>query len=215
MFNGRFWSFYTLSQLKKMCDAAGCLFADATAAVERMLHHRGDVWRVGPVGVTNEPKIAALRREHARTMHSGDGLFVAENGTLLIVVGDAERLPIPTAKQISDPTFLEHCVAGARRVLMVVRCATNTQTTKLLPTNASVLPWSLVLTDPLDHEIVPQQRRANPDELRAIGIDPGRPGLLPSIHASDPVVRYLGLVPGDVVRIVRRDGSLYFRHVIP
>lgn len=201
-----------------MCDAPSCLFTDATEAVKRMLDHRGAPWRaLSGSGECpgDEPRFAALRSEHARAVHRADGFFLAEQDTLLVVVGDAERLAIPTAKLIADTAFLERIAPGVRRVLMVVRCTTNTQTTKLLPPNAAVLPWSLVLTDPLDHQIVPSQRRALPEELRAAGVDPRRLALLPSVRVTDPIVRYLGLSPGDVVRIVRRDASLYFRHVIP
>lgn len=38
--------------------------------------------------------------------------------------------------------------------------------------------------------------------------------ILPSLRADDPVVQYLGLSVGDVVRIDRPDGSIYYRLVI-
>ena len=38
--------------------------------------------------------------------------------------------------------------------------------------------------------------------------------VLPSLRADDPVVQYLGLSVGDIVRIDRPDGSVYYRLVI-
>ena len=65
-----------------------------------------------------------------------------------------------------------------------------------------------MLTRPLDHELVPRHVRATAAES---GV---QRRCLPMLRASDPVAQYLGLRPGDVVRIDRHDGSAYFRHVV-
>lgn len=62
-----------------------------------------------------------------------------------------------------------------------------------------------------DHVSVPKQRRATPEEVQRL-----RPlRNIPCLHATDIVVMYLGLTSGDVVRIDRKDGSVYWRLVIP
>ena len=66
-----------------------------------------------------------------------------------------------------------------------------------------------MLLYPLDHDLVPTHRRATPEERRALA----PVNRLPLLCLDDPVVQYLGLRPGDVVRIERRDGTLYWRQV--
>jgi hypothetical protein len=39
--------------------------------------------------------------------------------------------------------------------------------------------------------------------------------ILPSLRKDDPIVQYLGLTVGDIVRVDRQDGSVYYRLVIP
>lgn len=110
----------------------------------------------------------------------------------------------------------------------------------LLPTQRlAVLPWSLLLVHPCDHDLVPPHRRVTAAELPP-GLLPAATiagdaaalrAVLPSLWADDPVARYLagavpagphggtgparpGLQPGELVRIERHDGSTYFRVVV-
>ena len=87
---------------------------------------------------------------------------------------------------------------------------------------------------PLDHALVPPHRRVPVNEVRGSRsfaqwltekktkrletkyLCPGKrlSAVLPSLRADDPVVQYLGLSVGDIVRIDRPDGSVYYRLVI-
>lgn len=74
-----------------------------------------------------------------------------------------------------------------------------------------IISWTQVILQPLRHVLVPEQRRATAEEIQ-----PLRPlRNLPSIHATDIVVMHLGLSCGDVLRIDRKDGSVYWRLVVP
>lgn len=37
---------------------------------------------------------------------------------------------------------------------------------------------------------------------------------LPILRSDDPIAQYLGLRPGDVVRVDRLDGTVYWRHLV-
>ena len=37
---------------------------------------------------------------------------------------------------------------------------------------------------------------------------------LPLLRSDDPIAQYLGLRPGDVVRVDRPDGTIYWRNVV-
>jgi len=56
------------------------------------------------------------------------------------------------------------------------------------------------------HSLVPQHTRIEKE---------GHPEIdkYPSIRKTDPVARYYGYAVGDLIKIVRRDGSIYFRVV--
>lgn len=91
-----------------------------------------------------------------------------------------------------------------------------------------LVPWSLVLLRPLGpvpplcegahrgggdrchHQLVPLHRVATAEERRTLG----SVHLLPLLRSDDAIVRYLGLKTGEVVRIQRCDGSLYWRHIV-
>lgn len=107
-------------------------------------------------------------------------------------------------------------------------CLPGTQSGASLGSRLTVLPWHLVLMYPLDHSLVPPHRLATPGELRELQQRYGlvthnhhhhrRPAVatttLPALRADDPVAQYLGLAVGDVVRIDRADGSVFYRAVI-
>ena len=91
----------------------------------------------------------------------------------------------------------------------------------------TILPWSLLMTYPLDHTLVPPHRPASPDEVcRLLGCpNVGTPHhhrkaterknqLLPCLRMDDPIARYLGMMPGEIVRIDRLDGSIYYRVIV-
>lgn len=80
---------------------------------------------------------------------------------------------------------------------------------------------------PLDHELVPEHvlpggsyyvcvkgeiRRCLSKE--EVARQPWSRVNLPCIRRSDPIAQYLGLLSGDVVRINRLDGTVYFRQVV-
>lgn len=192
---------------------------DAIAASVRMLEFRGAaLWQPAGEDVTALPRIAALLSPHAREHHRAGCVYRAVDGSALVVVTDIDRLAVGPVRQAAEPAFLASTLkteGGAAVELHLVAAAVpNTQTLKMLPANATVVPWTLVLTYPLDHEIVPPHRRATPADLRAAGLSRCKPGLLPAVRSDDPVVRYLHLRVGEIVRIDRQDGSLYFRRVI-
>ena len=132
---------------------------------------------------------------------------------LLCCVTDVARLGAAALRQAH-----EACQRlGVRRLQLVSRHPVPVQT---MPTSRDaagaehridVLPWPLVLARPLDHDLVPPHRRATAAERARL-----RPlHHLPSLRADDVVAQYLALRPGDVARIDRHDGSVYWRHVVP
>lgn len=198
----------------------GCPLVDAIAATVRMLIHRGVEWEpMDPRMVTAESWLSALVSAHAYACHihhTGtppvSAFLRVGGGARLIVVSDTEKLPTSSMKQAANRTLLAGI--GVERLQLVSAVPPNAQTIRLLPPTVSVIPWTLVLTYPLDHEIVPPQRRATTEDLRAAGLIDLKRSLLPSIRCDDAIVRYLDLVPGDVMCIDRLDGSRYFRRVI-
>ena len=80
-------------------------------------------------------------------------------------------------------------------------------------TTVRVLLWTQVFLQPLGHVMVPRQRAATVDERAAF--TPAQRKKLPLIRANDAVVVYLGLAPGDLLRVDRSDGSVYWRVVVP
>lgn len=210
-----------------------CPLSDAITAAVRMLALResGPWLPVGPDVVAALPRIAALLSPHARECHAAECVLRAADGSALVVVTDIDRLTVGMVKHAADPASLaaalgstgESAAAAAAappgpptlpEIELVAAAVPNTQTLKMFPANASVLPWTLALTYPLDHEIVPPHRRATAADLRDAGLTRCKPSVLPAVRSDDPVVRYLRLRVGDIVRIDRRDGSLYFRRVI-
>jgi DNA-directed RNA polymerase subunit H (RpoH/RPB5) len=198
---------------KKICSA--CPLDDASDALFRMLHHRGTAWEPMVAAAAELPaRLTALVSPHARADHAHQCFLRAEEGgTRLIVLSDLEKLPTVAVKQAADPAFLAvHGFTAGMQVIAV--SPPNAQTVRTLPPTVSLLAWHLILTYPLDHEIVPPQRRATTDDLAAAGLARCKRTALPSVRSDDPVVRYLDLAPGDVLRVDRRDGTLYFRRVV-
>ena len=96
---------------------------------------------------------------------------------------------------------------------------TQSHSWSVVPTRT--VPWSLVLTQPLDHELVPRHRRCTRDEIASLGAQlaatragHARLSQLPCLQCSDPIAQYLALKPGEVVRIERLDGSIYYRIIV-
>ena len=56
------------------------------------------------------------------------------------------------------------------------------------------------------HQLVPQHIKITMDDSSQIS-------KFPTLKKSDPVARFYGYVHGDVIKIIRSDGSLYFRVV--
>ena len=80
--------------------------------------------------------------------------------------------------------------------------------------SVSVLPWTAVLVRPMDHELVPPHRRATPAERAALLRTAGALRNLPVLRSDDAIAQYLGLQHGEVVRIDRLDGTVYWRWVV-
>lgn len=76
--------------------------------------------------------------------------------------------------------------------------------------DVALLPWNVILMFPLAHELVPSHRLATPEERRAIR----SVHALPVLRSNDVVAQYLGFRAGDVVRIDRPDGSVYWRQIL-
>lgn len=74
-----------------------------------------------------------------------------------------------------------------------------------------IIGWTQVILQPLNHVLVPAQRRATPQEVQRFR----HLRNLPSIHATDIVIMHLGMSSGEVLRIDRKDGSVYWRLVVP
>lgn len=63
---------------------------------------------------------------------------------------------------------------------------------------------------------MPRHQRATPADLCQLArLRLPRPGVtLPALRVNDPVAQYLALAVGDIVRIDRLDGTVYYRTVI-
>jgi len=73
--------------------------------------------------------------------------------------------------------------------------------------------------DIFKHELVPKHIRLTPDETREV-LERYRiqPYQLPHIELSDPAVREIKAVPGDVIKIIRKSPtageSIAYRYVV-
>lgn len=174
-------------------------------ACERMLSLRGLEWAASgpPPELLDDARIAGV------AIPSGLYYIPTDRRQLLLVTA-LSRVPTQAIRNLLE-AFEQHGIAHGH---LVTRFPINLQ----IPTGdrITVLPWQLVLIRPLDHQMVPAHRRAtlaDLAELDAMGIGHRRGALLPNLCASDPVAQYLGLVPHDIVRIDRPDGTAYFRRI--
>lgn len=129
----------------------------------------------------------------------------------LLAITDLPKLGTVQLRQAYDALRQSGTI---RHLLLVVQntISAHTLSNQHLPGDYRIttLPWSTVLMYPLDHEMVPKQRRATPEERsRLLPLS-----TLPLLRSDDVVVQYLGLRPGDVVRIDRPDGTVYWRLVV-
>lgn len=136
--------FFSAAMNQNACT--DCPVADAVAATLRMMEHRGTPWVPLETSVAGESRLAALTSAHARDAHQRC-YFRVDGGTRLIVVTDLEKLPTSAIKQAVNPAFLASF--GLTCLQLVSVSPPNAQTTRLLPSNVSVLPWSAILTYPL------------------------------------------------------------------
>ena len=168
------------------------MMAAVVRATVRMLH-----WR----GVATE----ALDIDDTQAQSSTAPMVVIRCVPLLVVVTEA------TSQQVRA---LLEAAGGDRRLQLVSRQPVNVHGHFMQ--DVTVVPWSLVLTYPLDHELVPRHRKAADDDLRRIGglRLPRGTASLPALRADDPIAQYLALAVGDVVRIDRHDGTVYYRVVV-
>lgn len=142
------------------------------------------------------------------------------------LISPVVRIGLPRLKQVLAGM---HSL-GVDHICLVAQQTIATPTSAVGPAaeSVSVLPWQLVLTYPLDHELVPRHRRATAEDLSHLPTGSVRraSGMLPALHpafrgdgrhaepclrTTDPIVQYLGLRAGEIVRIDRHDGSTYFR----
>lgn len=129
-------------------------------------------------------------------------LWVEDRRTLVYVT-DLPRLSGAQVRQLGE--WLPR--RGCRALVLVNRVAMAGTTTSTI----TVVPWSVVLMYPLDHELVPHHQRATAEERARHA--PVR-AHLPVLRSDDPIAVYLGLRSPDVVRIDRRDGTVYWRQVV-
>lgn len=61
------------------------------------------------------------------------------------------------------------------------------------------------------HRLVPKHLKASTEEKTVL--EKNYKGKLPLILSTDPVVRYYAFNKGDYIKIVRKDGSIFFRVV--
>lgn len=208
--------------------ADDCPLGEVVAALMAMLAHRGwdghpvdDTWGGDWAFLWPAPCSCATAAVVATTPGGGEctdrprlhvGLLVhcPAQSTLLLVT-DQSRVGMVHLRQAHD--VLRRL--GVRRMQLVCRQNITTQTMHLnqsLPTDhhVSILLWSLLCMYPLDHALVPRHRLATREErARLTPVTQ-----LPTLRADDAIAVYLGLRPGDVVRIDRPDGSTYWRHVV-
>ena len=145
---------------------------------------------------------------------------------MAIVIADIAKLNTTQLRRLHDSVMGGTLPDPISVIQIVSRCPlpilTQAHGWSTIPT--SILLWSLVLTHPLDHELVPCHRRCTPDEISSLGVRPSehttttRPEIrlsqLPCLHSNDPIAQYLALKPGEVVRIERLDGSIYYRIIV-
>lgn len=109
---------------------------------------------------------------------------------------------------------------GLRRIHLVTRHGVPAQALNMLPSAArlgellAVVSWTLVLSQPLDHVLVPRHSPVTPAETGVLRTNSSAAAVLPLLRADDPIVQYLGLRAGDVVRVDRHDNTPYFRLVV-
>ena len=196
-----------------MCS---CPLAALVDAARRMLDLRGyPAWeeRDAAWALERDARLAPLLPRACPTAAAHPVAFVVPSEGLLVWLTDAPRIGMPHLRHLCDRDALA-ARFGARAALVLTEQPVTTQTQNTLPAHVTVLPWTAVLARPLDHEIVPPHRRATDDDLRAAGLlARAARAHLPALRASDPIVQYLGLRVGDVVRIDRHDGSVYLRLV--
>ena len=182
-----------------MATRDGPPIEEVLRATHRMLQWRGQTGaaHAGPTG----------------TGFEGVFLAVAEARTLLVVT-DSPRV---TSQQVRQPLDAATADGLTARLQLVSRFPVNVHAHCM--TRVTVLSWNLLLTYPLDHDLMPPHRHATaPEDLERLAQLrlPRGPawGALPALRADDPIVQYLALSVGDVMRIDRRDGTVYYRVVV-
>ena len=187
--------------------------AEVVAATHHMLHWRG---------------VAADEIEHAAfAPFQGVTLRAAAARTVLIVTG----VPRITSQHVRGA--IEAMLPG-EQLQLVAKHSVNLHSHFLA--RVSIVPWypagffvaarggkkkacrapSLVLTYPLNHDLVPRHQRASPADLQQLAqLRLPRPGVtLPALRVDDPIAEYLALSVGDIVRIDRLDGTTYYRIIV-
>lgn len=61
------------------------------------------------------------------------------------------------------------------------------------------------------HRLVPKHLKASPEEKNIL--EKNYKGKLPLILSTDPVVKYYAFNKGDYIKIIRKDGTIFFRVV--
>ena len=74
-----------------------------------------------------------------------------------------------------------------------------------LPMRVELFEYRELMYNLLKHELVPKHV--------VVGHEPNNTSKLPFLSRNDPVARFLAFRSGDIVRIDRSDGSVYFRYV--
>lgn len=180
-----------------------CKLDSLQVAVERMLQLRQTGWTPAPGEWRTRLPPGLLPRCNCNT-HTL--LFVVEQQTsILLAITNVPRIGLVQMRQIAEALQ----VFGLRRMQLI------SEHTLSIPSpfqnDIGVVSWAVVLLYPLDHEMVPPHRRATPEERAALRVPLS---MLPVLRRDDAIAQYLGLQHGDVVRIDRLDGTVYWRHVV-
>lgn len=186
-------------------------------ALERMLYHRG--YTSSDFRDVRDTMCDILCHVQAPEDRDGYPILEIPNRLTLVVV---------TSRTKITPAALRHVLAewkGDRMVLVslhaVPSCNKGAGHSRLHPKVVheafcapfcyQVVPWSVVRMCPVEHELVPVHSLVTKEELSGYKWTRSN---LPCLHCTDPVAQYLGFQVGDVVKISRHDGSLYFRQVV-
>jgi DNA-directed RNA polymerase subunit H (RpoH/RPB5) len=185
---------------------------EAILATHRMLECRSSEWTVVDEEWGKDPSLKLLLP--SLEMRPESVMMLVSAQSMLVVVTDALRIGMPQLKSAMEA--LETKGVHRLHIVSANHLMTQLQNIQAFRDRFRVISWQLILTYPLDHQLVPKHRFATPEDLKMLPQGAlKRRSILPAIRADDAIIQYLGLSVNDIVRIDRLDGTVYFRVVIP